>query len=287
LQEISRATAHPPADGRRVIDTGTDHLIAFVRDGVAVLTMNRPERRNALSPDMLRAMGETLRLCEADPEVGCVVLTGAGAAFCAGGDVKGMAEREARGEELSPEERTHQQRIAQQATAGKLHRMLKPTLAVLPGAAAGAGFALALACDFRLAADTARLTTAFARVGFSGDYGGTYFLSRLVGAARTRELYFFSDTLDAAEACRMGVVNWTAPAGELEARMWEIALRLANGPRLAFRYMKENINRALAGDFEECLDMEATHQIHTSLTEDHRNAARAFVEKRQPVFKGR
>jgi len=273
--------------GKRELDTGTNDLIAYVEDGVGVAIMNRPERRNALSPAMLAAMAGSLAAFETDPDVGCVVLTGAGGAFCAGGDVKGMAEANAGARALDIDSRIHLQRLSQRATAGKLYTMPKPTIAAIGGAAAGAGLSLALACDLRVAADNAVMTTAFARVGFSGDYGGTYFLSRLVGTAKARELYYLSERLDMAEAARLGLVNWVVPADRLKARTFEIAGRLAKGPRVAYRYMKENIDRANAGGWEECMDLEATHHVHTGLTEDHREAAAAFVEKREPVFKGR
>src|SRR6516225_8456238 len=244
----------------RKIETGTDDLRAEITDGVAILTMNRPERRNALSGEMLTAMGQALAQCEADPDVAVVVLTGAGGAFCAGGDVKGMASGTGGGSTARAgadiDSRIHAQRISQRATAGKLYRMPKPTIAALPGAAAGAGLSLALACDLRIAAENAVLTTAFARVGFSGDYGGTYFLTQLVGSAKARELYFLSERVDAKEALRLGLVNWMVPADQLEASTREIAQRLAKGPRVAYRYMKENINRAAGGaDVDECLDL--------------------------------
>ena len=156
----------------------------------------------------------------------------------------------------------------------------------MPGAAAGAGLGLALACDLRIMADTAIMTTAFARVGFSGDYGGTYFMSQLIGSAKARELYYLSDRVTADEAVRLGLANWSVPAAELEAETMAIARRLASGPTVAYRYMKENLNRAIGGEIDDCLDLEATHHIHTGLTEDHREATRAFVEKREPVFKG-
>ncbi len=273
---------------KRTFETGTPDLIGEADDGVAILTMNRPDRRNALSGGMLAGLAATLLGCEVDPEIGCIVLTGAGGAFCAGGDVKGMAESSRGGGASSGiDQQIHMQRISQRATAGRLYKMPKPTIASLPGAAAGAGLSLALACDLRIAAENAVMTTAFARVGFSGDYGGTYFLSRLVGAAKARELYFLSDRIDMKEAQRLGLVNWVVPADQLAARTLEVARRLANGPRIAYRYMKENFNRAAAGEVDDCLDLEATHHIHTGLTEDHREAARAFVEKREPVFKGR
>jgi 2-(1,2-epoxy-1,2-dihydrophenyl)acetyl-CoA isomerase len=280
------------AMGRRALETGTNDLIATIEDGVAALTMNRPERRNALSGAMLSALGSTLAQCELDGDVACVVITGAGGAFCAGGDVKGMAEGSANvstsraGDGIDA--RIHSQRVSQRAVSGKLYKMPKPTLAVLPGAAAGAGLSIALACDLRLASENAVMTTAFARVGFSGDYGGTYFLSQLVGSAKARELYYLSDRVDMKDALRLGLVNWVVPADQLEARAREIAGRLANGPRVAYRYMKENLNRAVTGaDVDDCLDLEATHHVHTGLKEDHREAAKAFVEKREPAFKGR
>jgi len=273
------------------IDTGTTDLLASVEDGVATLTMNRPERRNALSGAMLAALGGLLAKFEGDAEVAVIVLTGAGGAFCAGGDVKGMAEGTGGGSTARTgadlDSRIHAQRLSQRATAGKLHTIPKPTIASLPGAAAGAGLSLALACDLRIAAENAVLTTAFAKVGFSGDYGGTYFLSHLVGTAKARELYFLSDRIDAKQALRLGLVNWVVPAERLAVETATLAHRLARGPRVAYRYMKENINRAPAGALEDCLDLEATHHIHTGLTEDHREAARAFVEKREPAFKGR
>ena len=277
---------------KRTLETGTKDLIATVEDGVAVLVMNRPERRNALSGAMLGGMAQVLSACESDPEVGCVVLTGAGGAFCAGGDVKGMAEGTGGGSTAAAgadlDSRIHAQRISQRATSGRLYKMPKPTLAALPGPAAGAGLSLALACDLRIASEGAVMTTAFARVGFSGDYGGTYFLSQLVGAAKARELYYLSDRVDMKEALRLGLVNWVVPSDQLEAKAREIAQRLARGPRVAYRYMKENLNRAVSGaDVDDCLDLEATHHVHTGFTEDHREAAKAFVEKREPVFKGR
>jgi 2-(1,2-epoxy-1,2-dihydrophenyl)acetyl-CoA isomerase len=272
----------------RAIDTGTDHLQARVEDGVAILTMNRPERRNALSDEMLRGLADALREAETATDVRCVVLTGAGGAFCAGGDVKGMAAGTRAGGGLSLDERIHRQRLSQRETAGRIYRMPKPVIAALPGAAAGAGLSLALACDLRIAAESAVITTAFAKVGFSGDYGGTYFLTHLVGAAKARELYYLSDRVDAKEAERLGLVNRVVPDAALESETRALAARLASGATVAFRYMKENLNRAQEGaSAEECLDLEATHHVHTGLTEDHRDAAKAFVEKRAPVFKGR
>jgi 2-(1,2-epoxy-1,2-dihydrophenyl)acetyl-CoA isomerase len=266
------------------LTTGTDELLAHVDDGVAVVTLNRPERRNALSRNLLDALARTLAAVEADDEVACVVLTGAGGAFCAGGDVKDMA---AGGDGVSFDAQVQRQRRNHRETAGRLHRMPKPTIAALPGPAAGAGLSLALACDLRYAAESAFLTTAFARVGFAGDYGGTWFLTQLVGPAKARELYFLSERVSAIEAMELGLVNGVVRDDALEAEVLERARRLASGPRLAYAYMKENLNRALTAPLEELLDLEATHHLHTGTTEDHREAAMAFVEKREPVFRGR
>lgn len=272
----------------RDIDTGTGDLLASLDEGVLTLTLNRPEARNAMSGAMLEALADRLAAAEIDPAVKCLVLTGAGKGFCAGGDVKGMA---ARGDgtvgDNTIDGAIHLQRIKQRATAGKLFKMPKPTIAALPGAAAGAGLSLALACDLRIMASTAIMTTAFARVGFSGDYGGTYFLTQLVGSAKARELYFLSDRVGADEALRLGLANWVCAPDELAAKTREIARRLAHGPTVAYRYMKENLNRAMASEVDDCLDLEATHHIHCGQTEDHREATKAFVDKREPVFKGR
>lgn len=275
----------------RSIETGSEDLLARVEDRVAILTMNRPDRRNAMSDGMVAGLARALADAELADDVGCVVLTGAGGAFCAGGDVKGMAARTTDdgggGRAASFDERVHRQRLLQRAVSGKIFSMPKPVLASLPGAAAGAGLSIALACDVRIASEKAILTTAFARVGFSGDYGGTWFLTRLVGAAKARELYYLSARLDAKEAERLGLVNWVVPDAALRERTLELAQELASGPTIAYRYMKENISRAMDEDLFECLDMEATYHLHTGTTEDHREAATAFVEKRTPVFRGR
>jgi 2-(1,2-epoxy-1,2-dihydrophenyl)acetyl-CoA isomerase len=233
------------------------------------------------------ALAERLAWAELEPAVKCVVLTGAGQGFCAGGDVKAMDGRNTGGERPPIDEQIHRQRLNQRGTSGRLFKMPKPTIAALPGAAAGAGLGLALACDLRIMARTAVMTTAFARVGFSGDYGGTYFLTQLVGSAKARELYFLSERVTAEEALRLGLTNWVCEFDELQAKARELALRLAGGPTIAYRYMKENLNRAMAGDWDDCLDLEATHHVHCGQTADHKEAAKAFVEKREPVFTGR
>jgi 2-(1,2-epoxy-1,2-dihydrophenyl)acetyl-CoA isomerase len=262
-----------------------DDLLQSIKDGVAVLTMNRPDRLNAMSGDMLTAMLEALQRYAADPEVGVVVLTGAGRGFCAGGDVKAMAEgREAEGETLE----TRAQALRSRMEVSRwLHEMPKPTIAMIRGAAAGAGLSLALACDLRIASDTAKLATAFARVGYSGDFGGSYFLTRLVGTAKARELYYTARIVGAQEALALGMVSRVVPDSTLVEETMALARSLAQGPRIALGYMKRNMNAAETGTLKDVFDLEAWHHTRCGLTEDHREAARAFVEKRQPVFRGR
>ena len=263
----------------------TTDLLENVKDGVAVLTLNRPERLNAMSRPMLDALLEALPRLADDASVGVIVLTGAGRGFCAGGDVKAMAE----GTELggqTMEEKAQALRSRMEASRW-LHELPKPTIAMMRGPAAGAGLSLAMACDMRIASDTVRLGTAFARVGYSGDFGGSYYLTQLVGTAKARELYFTADLLDAQEALGLGLVNRVVPDARLEEETMALASRLARGPRVAFRYMKRNMNAAESASLKDMLDLEAWHHTRTGMTEDHREAARAFVEKREPQFKGR
>ena len=264
----------------------SEEILNRVENGVAVITLNRPDRFNALTREMLSDLGAILSVHAEDPDIGCVVLTGAGKAFCSGGDVRVQAQAAAGGGTGSPEQRADQLRRTMIASQ-LLHDMPKPTIAMVNGVAAGAGMSLALACDLRVVGESGRLTTAFVKVGLSGDYGGTYFLTQLVGSAKAREMYYLSDRVSADEALRLGLTNWVCAPEDLMTKAHEIALRLANGPTVAYRYMKENLNRAMAGEVDDCLDLEATHHVHCGQTEDHREATQAFVAKREPVFKGR
>jgi 2-(1,2-epoxy-1,2-dihydrophenyl)acetyl-CoA isomerase len=259
-------------------------LLEVVKDGVAVLTLNRPDRLNAMSEPMIAGLLEALPRLADDPEVGVVVLTGAGRGFCAGGDVKAMAE----GREFTGtfEEKAQALRSSMEVSRW-LHEMPKVTIAMVRGAAAGAGLSLALACDLRIASDTARFASAFARVGYSGDFGGSWYLTKLVGTAKARELYYTADIVDAQHALALGMVNRVVPDTRLEEETMTLAGRLARGPRVAYRYMKRNFNAAESGSLKDCLDLEAWHHTRTGETDDHREAARAFVEKREPTFKGR
>lgn len=273
------------------IDTGTDDLLAHVDDSVGVITFNRPERRNALSDAMYHGFAQALPALAENPAVNVVMVTGAGGAFCAGGDVKGMNESHQPGSPdaratQDAESRVHGLQERQRWVSLALHRFPKPVVAVLPGAAAGAGMSIALACDLRLAAPKAIIVPAFVNVAGSGDFGGSWFLTQLVGTAKAKELYFTSPRLTASEAADLGIVNQVLDGDDFDAEALAWCRSLANRAPIALRYMKQNLNRAITCDLETALDAEATAMVRTMSTADHREAAAAFVEKRTPVFEG-
>ncbi|WP_219414926.1 enoyl-CoA hydratase-related protein [Pseudonocardia nigra] len=273
----------------RTIDTGTDDLLARVERGVGVVVLNRPERRNALSADMVAALAAVLADLEVADDVGSVLLTGAGGAFCAGGDVKGFAARggEGGGTTVPQEERAQRQQRLQRATTGRLHAMGKPTVAALPGAAAGAGLGLALGCDLRIGCPATVIATAFGKVGLSGDYGTAWLLSRLVGPSRARRLMFLGERLDGQAAHELGLLDWMVDTDELDAFALSIAAGLAAGPRQALAGMKANLLDAQRYGLDDAMDREVPRHLECGVSEDHKEAVQAFVEKRPPVFGAR
>ena len=268
------------------IDTGTNELLCVVREGVALITLNRPEARNALSDKLTPALRTQIRERGEDPDVGAILITGAGTAFCSGGDVKGMGGRGPRSQ-MSPEERLADLRWRQANLTGALVAVRKPTIAALPGAAAGAGLAIALACDIRIAARSAFVSTGYAKIGLSGDYGIAWLLTRAVGPARARELMFTSERVDAERCERIGLVNRVIEDARLQDEAFAFAKSLAEGPRLALASIKDNLDDALHIDYATALHREAERLVRASRTADHKEAVQAFVEKRKPVFKGR
>jgi len=264
--------------------TNTDDLRFEIVDRVATLTLNRPEKLNALSEAMITAAVDHLRHSVDDPEVGAVLVTGAGRAFCAGGDVSAMGAgaREA----LTFEQRVDRQRAGQEFSR-LLAEMPKVTIAAVNGAAAGAGLGIALSCDLVFASDRARFGTAFARVGFGGDYGTTWQLTRRVGPAKAKELFFLPDLVPADEAARLGLVNRVFPHDTLADEVRRITTRIAHGPLVSYRYMKENVHLSLTSDFRTVLDREAVTHLRCGQTADHREGVAAFLEKREPRFQGR
>ena len=271
------------ADERIEVDTGTAELLCEIRDRVALVTLNRPEARNALSDQLTPALRRMIRQCDEDSRVGALLITGAGTAFCAGGDVKGMGSNSAKAE-TSLDERIADLRIKQRTLTGALVALRKPTLAALPGPAAGAGLALALACDMRIAAESAVMTTGYARIGLTGDYGIAWLLTRLVGTSRARELMFLSERIDARRCESLGLVNRVVADAELRDVAFALARSLAEGPLQAFAGMKDNLDHALGTHLLESMDKEAENMARSARTTDHKEAVRAFIEKRKPVF---
>ncbi len=273
----------------------SDVLFEIKEGGVAWITLNRPDSLNAMGGELMPLLADHLADCALNEEVRCVVLTGAGRAFCAGGDVKAMASGGIgiAGEDGKPKSmagivasRVQMLRLAQRATSLALHTMPKPTIAAVNGHAVGAGLSLALACDIRIASENAKMGTVFRNVGFSGDFGGSWFLPRLVGIEQARRLYFTGEVLDAHRAKSLGLVSDVVDHDDLEKETMALAAHLASGPTLAYARMKENLNRSASVDLATLLDQEALNMILSSTTQDHQEAAKAFVEKRKPAFVG-
>jgi enoyl-CoA hydratase/carnithine racemase len=273
------------SEDRIEADTGTGELLCEIRDRVALITLNRPEARNALSDRLTPALRRMIKQCADDPKVGALLITGAGNAFCAGGDVKGMGDNLSQAE-VPIDERVADLRVKQRNLTGALVAVRKPTIAALPGPAAGAGLALALACDIRIAAESAIMATGYARIGLTGDYSIAWLLTRLAGTSQARELMFLSERIDAHRCEMLGLVNRVVPDTELRDTAFALAKSLAEGPSIALGRMKDNLDRALTSDILESMDQEAENMVQSARTTDHKQAVRAFIEKRKPVFSG-
>ncbi len=278
-------------DSVETIDTGTDELLCELRDRVATVTLNRPHKRNSLSDQLSPALRAILLDLELRHDVGCVLLTGAGDAFCSGGDVSGMGSGAPKQDD--PDKRPNvEERVAdlvrrQEALTLRLYELAKPTVAALPGPAAGAGFSIALACDLRVASPRAFLVSAFRNIGLSGDYGASWFLNRLLGQGKAKELMFLSERIPAEQAAELGLVNAVFPEATFRKDAFEYARRLANGPTMALSRMKRNVNRGADLGLREALELEAQNMIASFQSEDAREAIQAFAEKREPRFKFR
>ena len=273
-------------------EPATAVLLRTLEDGVLTLTLNRPDRLNALTIPLMRGLAESLSEAETDPDVHVVVLRSAGKGFCAGGDIKEGRKDDRAGDRPKtdpgynrPEQRFDRLRKLAESPI-LLRRMLKPTIAAVRGAATGAGFNLALACDFRVVSRSAFFMTAFSKGGFSGDFGGSYFLTRLLGPAKARELFLLNPRIDAEEAHRLGLVTCLVDDEQLEADTQALARQLASGPRVAMRYMKQNLNAAENDRLEDVTDLEIVNMVRTGDTDDQKEAIRAMVEKREPQYRG-
>ena len=262
----------------QTIDTGTETVLAAVVDGAALITLNRPQRRNALHADMYRAVPALLERFAADDAVGAVVITGAGQAFCAGGDVRdGGSAKEA---PAGDEEAQVAARAALLTESARmvvlLHEIPKITIAALPGAAVGAGMSIALAADLRIAAASARLIPGWAKLAFSGDFGGAWFLSRLVGSSRALELLIADQAIDAEAGLRLGLFNRIVDDADLPAEALRWAAEIASGPTAAFAATKANIVDAQHLSIAEALPRESERMVRSALTQEHRDAVKAW-----------
>jgi enoyl-CoA hydratase/carnithine racemase len=267
------------------IETGTEQLLYTISsEGVGTITLNRPEARNAFSNEMREALVGAIGNALANRDVGVILLTGAGTAFCSGGDVKGMGGRK---EQVSDEERLREMKARHRGVTGAMVGSNKPIIAAIPGPAVGAGLALALACDVRIASASAFLSTGYSKIGLSGDYGIAWLLIRTVGEARARELMLTCERVTAERAERLNLVNMVVPDADFRQKAAEFASSIAAGPRLAYRSIKENLNEARAIDYLTAIDHEAERLVPLNKTNDHKEAVKAFVEKRKPVFSDR
>lgn len=268
-------------------------LLKETNDGVLRLTMNRPERLNALTHDLVRELWTAVRQASVDPRVAVVMLAGSGTSFCSGGDLREMANPDP-GDPVSmaahdhpawhtPDARSERTRRSSEL-AYLLRTMPKPTIAAVRGHAVGAGLSLALACDFRIASVSARLKAGFVSAGLAGDYGITHSLLTLAGLSRARSMLMFDEPVAAAEALALGLVDRVTEEAELDEAVTAMALRLARGPKRAYRAIKANIDHALTSSYFESLNHEANGQAALLYSDDAREAGRAFVEKRKPVF---
>ena len=260
-----------------------NHILIEKNNNILDIKFNRPESRNAITRDMFEQMLNTFEKCKEDHELRACFFSGEGDAFSAGGDVKDMAKRE---DNSSLQEKTNSLRRIM-GVSELLYSLPIPTISIINGPAAGAGFAIALACDMRVATENAKFVTAFSKIAFSGDFGGSYFLTKIIGTAKARELFYLSDTIDAKNAHELGIINNLIDTNEINEYAINLKNKFRNLAPIAIKYMKKNLNLAEIGDLNLSLNQEALHMMICSETEDHKNAAKAFVNKEKVVFKGK
>ena len=259
-----------------------DELLYEVKDRVATLTLNRPDKMNAFTGPMIERWAWALGEAQRDPEVNVVVVTGAGKAFCAGGDVARMGQGE-------PTPLDHKNMLWEHIhrVPKALEQMDKPVIAMVNGAAVGAGMGMAVMCDLRVASDAARFSTGYVRVGLVPGDGDTYFLPRLIGSAKALELLWTADFIEAADAERLGIVNRVVPADRLAEETYALARKIAEGPQIPIRMIKRLVYQSLRLDLRTHLDLVSSHMAVVRETEDHKEGVQAFKDKRPPKFTGR
>ena len=260
-----------------------DHILVEKEDGILNIIFNRPDSRNAITRNMFEKFLNILEDCKKDNHLKAIFLQGNGGSFSAGGDVKDMANKE---DNSSLQEKTSSLRRIM-GVSELLYSLPIPTISIINGPAAGAAFAIALACDMRIATENAKFVTAFSKIGFSGDFGGSYFLTKIVGTSKARELYYLSDMIDATKAKEIGIVNDLVESDNITEYTNNLKNKFKNLPPIAIKFMKKNLNNAELGDLDLSLNQEALYMMICSETEDHKNAAKAFVNKEKIEFKGK
>ena len=258
-------------------------LLEAKHEGIATLVMNRPDRLNALNNELAMAVNDALGRIARDPSVNVVVITGAGRAFCAGGDLGALGKGHQIGatHELEPLLRAGMQMVL------KMRTMPQPVIAAVNGPAAGAGMNIALAADIRIAAEEATFGQNFSKVGLFPDYGGMYFLPQLVGPSKAAELFYTGDMIDAKTALTLGIINHVVPGAQLEMAVKALTEKIAHGPSLPIRAVKKALFASEEKELAQVLDNEVREQIRCYLSDDCREGIRAFFEKRQPKFQGK
>ncbi len=259
-----------------------DELLYEVKDRIATLTLNRPDKMNAFTGAMIERWAWALNEAQRDPDVNVVVVTGAGKAFCSGGDVARMGQGEPTPLDHKNTLWEHIHRVPK-----ALEQMDKPVIAMVNGVAVGAGMGMAVMCDLRIASDAARFSTGYVRVGLVPGDGDTYFLPRLVGSAKALELLWTAEFIEAPEAERLGIVNHVVPADRLAEETFALARKIADGPQVPIRMIKRLVYQSLRLDLRTHLDLVSSHMAVVRETEDHKEGVQAFKDKRPPKFKGR
>ena len=266
-------------------------IIEQQQGSLRILRLNRPDRLNAINGELMDEILAATQRAAADDNVRAVVLTGSGKAFCSGGDVRDGARPKARPDTPGKPRDKRQERIDSQFERTQasllLHTMPKPTIALVRGAAMGAGMSLALACDFRIISDTTVFRTAFVNNAISGDYGIAYFLVATLGMPKAMELLMLSEKLDAQRIAQLGLATRLVADEDLESEGLAFAEKLAGGPTIAYAGIKQNVVGAGTMDLSSCLALESQNQVTCSFSKDIREAAKAFMEKRPPVYQGR
>jgi enoyl-CoA hydratase/carnithine racemase len=260
-----------------------EHIDVTEDSGITTITLCRPEKLNSLAGHMRRDLAEALEAAGSDRGTHVVVITGAGRAFCAGGDVRAMAELMEQG---NADEFSRLLGSARRVISA-IRQMTKPVIASINGPASGAGFNLALACDLRIASTNATFSQSFVKVGLHPDWGGTYFLPRLVTPNKACELFFLGETIDAAEAQRLGIINFVVEPSELEAETRKLAERLREAPAISIAAAKQAVYMSQSAELEEMLRFETEAQLRCFDSDDGREGVNAFLEKREPKFTGR